>query len=183
MNKYFLIISLTTCLASTSVQSAVYKYVDKYGNTSFSNNPTNSKQKKEVIINTPNSIHIPIIPPNKNIKKKKKVSRLTYKSLVLTEPLNESTFHGFKPIIITAKSVPELYKNHSLKLIVDGKTIGHPQRSMDFVLRDTYRGKHKIAVQIVDVSGKMIKETSIKIYVFKPIIKKNKLKDLKPMPQ
>lgn len=79
-------------------------------------------------------------------------------SVVITRPQAGDTVHdntGAVPVTVSVKGgvVPAA---HVLRVLLDGKTYGAEQRTLDFVLQGVERGEHNLQVQLVDAKGTVV---------------------------
>lgn len=94
-------------------------------------------------------------------------TRQAYNTFIIIDPTNEETFQNQRDIPIKLKMDPLLQPGDKIQLIVDGKTAGGPIEDLNqLALHDIERGKHQLAVVLVDSSGVIIKQTeTITIYI------------------
>ncbi|MDP0560977.1 MAG: hypothetical protein QS721_01045 [Candidatus Endonucleobacter sp. (ex Gigantidas childressi)] len=133
----------------------------------FSDTPTNSEQEKEVEIE-PTNTYKAITPTIVIEKEKKKIVKITYKKLVITEPENGITLNGLSSITVNTVVTPPLHKNHNMVVLLNGKQASKPKHTTKFTLQNLHRGEHNITVQILNKKGENIIEASNTIYIFKP---------------
>ncbi|MDI1351158.1 MAG: DUF4124 domain-containing protein [bacterium] len=168
MNKLVLCGILTLFFCTSYAQ--IYKWTDEQGVVHFSDHPHQGSEKikiPEVQAYSPPSPLKTEIPPIEPSSEKKDSA---YQSITITQPLNESTIRNNDGYVAAAVQVlPDLIKGDNLQLLFDGAPMGEPQPNVLFQLNGIFRGKHTIAVKIVDEKGETIMTSdTITFYMFRP---------------
>jgi hypothetical protein len=80
-----------------------------------------------------------------------KVSELsTYSKVVISSPIDQTTFQSQDPIPVNVETQPLLQDGDKLQLIVDGKPYGQPQTESLFALAGLERGTHQIQARVIN---------------------------------
>lgn len=139
------------------LQAQIYTWTDNNGVVHFSDEPhPGAKQivlPKTISSSTPEQkkTEQAALPENEALS-------FEYTDVSISQPKDEETIRnaqGFVPVVVNIS--PELQKGDLVQLIYDGQPLGKPQSAYVFSLENVLRGSHTIAVQILDVEGKVIK--------------------------
>jgi len=156
MIRAFIAILLLVCLAQTAGAETVYRQKEKDGSVSFSDRPQ-SREAKAVKLAPVSSYKPPTRNTNTQLPPPPTAASSGYDSIDIVSPKSEETFrdqYGVIPVVVGLS--PSLREGHNVQLLLDGKSIGEPQRVTSFTLSGVERGAHQIEVHIVDSQGKVI---------------------------
>ncbi len=164
--------ALLLCLIfiSISAHAQMYKWVDKNGNVSYSDQPP-FKGAEE--LKAPELSSVPAIKVNKK-KPRPKIEIKTpdtptkYTSVKIISPDNESTFQnngGNIPLSISTTPALNTAQGHYLSVSTNGKKLPGKYNTSSIQLTNMDRGTHKISVSIRNKKGKTLR-TSKPITIF-----------------
>lgn len=164
-------LSLMLILLPLVTSAAIYQSVDKNGNTTFSDQP--SENSKTVELGSATTYDAPPLPVEQStatsIQPTEIDNNVQYTALVLASPLNNSTFwQGGSAIAVQAKITPALQSGDEAVLLYDGQALSSVIETSDnlsFTI-DTYNvGKHTIAVEVRRKNKAIKTSNSINFYV------------------
>lgn len=137
-------------------KKAVYKSVDRYGNVTFTDEPSDSAETIEIK-------ELPTVnfstPPANTPSTTNTESALTgYKSFAIIAPKPEETFRNVATVTTTTQVQPPLQKNHRLKVMLDGRIL--PGQGLSRTISNVERGAHTLSAQIEDTNGKLVQQAT-----------------------
>ena len=145
------IIIITCILFSTSIQSQVYRSVDKDGNVVYSDEPSQGAQEVEVKeLETVRSLELPSQPDSR----KKPEPAPAYSHIEIINPADDTPLRdnaGNVEVIISL--APELRNGHSMVLYLDGQEYAKG-RLTSFKLENIDRGTHQLRASVVDAQDR-----------------------------
>ncbi len=152
------------------LQAQVYRTTDADGNVTFTDNKPKDGSGTEVEISPTVTIPAtPVRPPAPKTTNESKNSHNTYKSVEITSPGNDDTFHNVESIEVVARSVPAPKAGHKFQLIFDGQ-IRETSPTPRFTVTNVVRGSHTLKVDLLDANDKVLKSGSpITIHVHRAI--------------
>jgi len=169
MKNWTLLFSTFIFIFSSTVlaESKIYHWVDKDGETHFSDTAAPESNSQEVNIRNQNLF----INTDKNqiesegadiqlevLNEQKKIS---YRADI-TSPSENTTIHSNEGTInIQVSIIPEKKIDDTLQLYLDGKKIGEPQLSSTMRALNIDRGTHQIQVFVLDKAGNLLTKTQI----------------------
>jgi hypothetical protein len=163
MRKYFLVLLL---LAPLSAMAAIYKSVDSNGDVVFSDKP--SPDAKEIPEPTPNTVHLPKLPPPEAVKEKK-VEKTVYTSLIIASPAANETIHSNPGILsIKLKLTPALNTKigDRVNILVDGYVLLKNSSQLSVEIPDINRGSHRVQAVVSDKQGAtLIKSDDVQFFM------------------
>ncbi len=139
--------------------AALYKGVDAEGNVVYSDQPFDTAEKF-----TPPSISVMDAAKTKTDKTKKveeKPAEFKYTSFDIISPKNNQTIQNESEVAVSLKIKPGLNiaKNHSIRMLVNGKPVIKNTQSLSFKVEGLERGANELQAQIRDESGKVVART------------------------
>lgn len=158
-------------ILSMTAQAAIYKTIDENGNVVYSDSRPAGQNSKEVDLKpiTP----MPALSPQKNSQKKPsepKSSKYYYSELKVIDPANGATIRNEGNFTVRIQVSPKLATSHRVRLLLDGKKVDKPKRSLRFTLLNIDRGSHDLKVEIIDSRGRLIQSSAnSKVYVQRTI--------------
>lgn len=152
-------------LAFPGMSSAkIYRWVDEQGVEHFSDKPKQGSQE----IQLPDPGHYKPSPSPKRKPQKPIIEeRAEYESLAITEPTQNATVrNNAGRVSVSVTTQPNLHAGHKLQLLLDGRRVGRPSATTQFVLLDVYRGAHTLAAIIIDAKGKTLHQSdAVRFYM------------------
>jgi len=146
------ILTILFLLLSMPVQAVeVYRSVDQYGNTVFSDQPSDDAEKIEVR-------ELPVVPGMESIPSVSPRPRVVarYNAVSITSPANDQTyFRGDGDLLVTVRTEPRLSGADTLVLYLND-TEHASGRATSFTIPELDRGTHQLRVAIKDGSGNIV---------------------------
>ena len=170
MNKILipiLLILLFLGLAANPVFSQIYQTINEDGSVSYSDQPPLNEASQEVQLR-PTIIQPAVsIPVEQPVLAAQNSPSIVNKSLRINAPLDESVLHGpDNQVAINVSVTPAIESHEQLQLLHNGQAFGAAQSSSQWNLFRLNPGTHKIAVQLVDETGRVLNQSSdITLYV------------------
>lgn len=158
-NRLFYLTTLIflTFSISTFAETKVYHWVDKDGNSHFSDTPT--PETEEVVLNQQN-----VLPENKINAHDLSIETdevIKYQATI-TSPEDDSSMRSNDGTInVHVSTTPEKKNNHKLQLFLDGIALGEPQISPTIRALNIDRGTHLVQVHLLDKNGQMLAKTQV----------------------
>jgi hypothetical protein len=151
----------------------VYKHIDEKGNITFSDQAAPGATPVE--INTPNTSRPPsttAFPTSATTAEsddEAAANNIDYK-VSITNPADETIIpRGPGNFSLSASVSPSLKSGHTVQLLMDGAPRQEPQTQGNWALTNVFRGEHKLAVAVIDKSGKTLATSeAVTVYVFRP---------------
>lgn len=176
MPKYLQsILSFSVCLlCSWNIYAAIYKSTDPQGNTSYSDQPTETNLQPITLMPlstmdgfTPSML---LSSPTENNAFTSSASE--YNSLTLLSPMNEQTIwdNNGELIVRVAMSSP-LQPGDTLQIILDNKIIADSRGTLQVDLRQITRGTHTLQAQILNKSDQICKVSQVVVFYMHKTIK------------
>lgn len=164
MQRSVLLLGLGLAIGANA---AIYRWVDDKGMIHFSDRP--QPGAKRVRIRTPQTFNGPAVdestskPPQASSSKK-------YKTVQITQPEPEATIRNNQGMVaVSVYLQPGLQTHHRVKVLLDGKSIGEPQKNTVFSLRGIFRGEHTLQVSVVNNKGVVYgQSTPVTFYMHRP---------------
>ena len=159
MNKIVLLLAFITFINSTSVLAEMYKWVDKEGNISYSDQPPFKGAKK---LDPPQISTTPAVavPEKKTTPKKTEEKLAKYSFFKITSPENDATIrdnNGNFTISMRSKPALNVAEGHYISVLLDGKAI-QKQSSTTVNLSNIDRGTHKISAVIKNKNNQVLRK-------------------------
>ncbi|MDN3653716.1 DUF4124 domain-containing protein [Thalassotalea ponticola] len=166
-----LLLSLVTPVADAA--SKVYVWRDENGNMVFSDSPKPGAAEvgeeievkdKQTIISSVDTSILDVKP--EPVKEQYEVE--------ITQPEDHATIRDNSGSIYIAGRVAPLFKRgYQVRLMFNGQQHGEPQTRSVFILRDVDRGEHKIKLELLDDTGKVIASSNERtVYLHRARIKR-----------
>ncbi|KTD34178.1 hypothetical protein Lmor_1575 [Legionella moravica] len=171
MKKLLLAVSCMVLICASYAQ--IYKWTDSQGVVHFSDRPhPGSEQLK---IPDTQSYTPPVKPSGGDTQNQDKNDTTTseehkYTKIGIIQPLNEATIRNNQGYVVVAVELePTLAQGDSVQIIFDGAPMGEPQQNLLFQLNGIYRGKHTLAVQVINSEGEvLLTSDTITIFMHRP---------------
>ena len=162
-----IIILALLCLPLSSVDAAVYTWIDEEGNSHFSDKPQAGAKKiklKESSSYTPPETHKAKVESDTKTEKETKTDQraVKYSEILIDEPENDATIRsneGNVPVSIRAK--PRIQADHEIQLYLDDTKLADTSKTGVIELRGVERGSHSLVAAIVDQNGKELIRSDI----------------------
>jgi len=176
----FKLLSVLLCILfnSSNALAQMYKWVDKEGNISYSDQPPfkGAEQLDAPALTTMPATAIPKKSPAKAEPEeeddKKEVTK--YTELKITSPQNDATIRdnsGNFSIAFSAKPALDSNFGHYFSVSMDGKVIKNKLTSGSASFSNIDRGTHKISVSVKNKSGKtLLKSKSVTVYLHRQVV-------------
>lgn len=155
--------ALLCLLAPVLATAEVYTYVDSQGNRVFTDQPHSNAKRVPLapsnrIAANPGAVKVlkPQTPPTA-VKQPPSVPYQLLRILVPEPDAEVRSSPG--ELIVSVTSEPSLQPGHSYRLLLDGKPTGEPGSSPVFALAAIDRGRHQLAVEILDTAGRIVERT------------------------
>lgn len=149
----------------------IFKWTDSQGVVHFSDNPHSGAQK--VVVPKAQSFSPPVSQTpvtNEEPKKKSVPGDAKYTKITIMQPQNEATIRNNQGYVVVAVELePALVDGDMLQMLFDGAPMGEPQPNTLFQLNGIYRGKHTLAVQVLNAAGEVLLTSDpITIFMHRP---------------
>lgn len=168
--KLGFVAGLLVTLAMPAV-AEVYRHVDKDGNVTFSDEP--SEGAEEVRVKPVTTVTLPKLkdvqtPPRRTADEGE---RAPYENITFVAPNNDEAFHsGSGDVAFQVTSTPPLRNGHKYEVALDGQPVGQ-STSGTVMVRNVFRGTHDAAVHVVDRNGARIQTgESISFTIHRPSV-------------
>ena len=184
-----LLLAVTCMLLICASYAQIYKWIDSQGVVHFSDRPHPGSE--QIKIPDAQSYTPPVKQSGSDTENQEKKETSTseehkYTKIGIVQPLNEATIRNNQGYVVVAVELePALAQGDNLQIIFDGAPMGDPQPNLLFQLNGIYRGKHTIAVQVINSEGEvLLTSDSITIFMHRPRVgmvqgtKKNTTKNL-----
>lgn len=152
---------LTICVLmvlSFSIQAELYKWVNKDGETVYSDTPPNDTTepiKLPEISVTPAVKYKPRQKPEQTSEKDTKA--INYTDFKIQRPVNNAIIRDNPGNLSVSLSLqPDLAADHSINVLLDGQVLIQNHKRLSAQLNNIDRGSHSLSAQVVDKNGKVI---------------------------
>lgn len=138
----------------------VYTYIDAEGNRVFTDKPRSGNAERVELApsNSMPAIQMQTAPATAPQASPEPTQR--YNLLRILVPQPDATIRDSAGnLIVSVNSDPGLFPQHSYRLLLDGVQIGEAGSSPVFPLENIDRGTHQLAVEIIDLQGRIIERT------------------------
>ncbi|WP_445940359.1 DUF4124 domain-containing protein [Pseudomonas sp.] len=136
----------------------VYTYIDAEGNRVFTDKPR-SGDVERVELAPSNSMPTIQTQTAPTVEAPPEPSQ-RYSLLRILVPQPDATIRDSAGnLIVSINSEPKLFPQHSYRLLLDGVQVGEAGSSPVFPLENIDRGTHQLAVEIIDLQGRIIERT------------------------
>ncbi len=129
----------------------VYKSVDQYGNTVFSDVPSDNAEKIDVG-------EVPTIPAVEEQAPLQSSPKLLphYRTLELSSPVHDQTyFRSEGDLLVSIRLIPRLASNHTVVVYLNSNEF-LSGRSLSYSIPELDRGTYQLRVAIKDGEGKIL---------------------------
>jgi hypothetical protein len=157
----------------TTAQADVYKSVDKYGNVTYTDDPSTAQKSgkaKKVQVRPTN-----VMPAGKELKAARSRPEPTPQSkhpnynIRIVSPTDEHTVTaGQRDLIVAVSLQAPLTRGAKIAFYMDGKLLGKGTVN-NYSIREIFRGEHNIYAQVESRKGKVLsKSDTVTVYVHRP---------------
>lgn len=184
--KIIQLLALYLCLifSSSTVLAQMYKWVDKDGNISYSDQPPykGAEQLDAPALTTmqPTAIPKKTKASDTSDKEKEEEAPTVYSYLKITSPQNDMTIRdnsGNFSVSIGIKPALNTDQGHTLSLSLSGKVVKSKLSSTSINLTNIDRGTHKLSVSIKDKTGKTLRKSKpTTVHLYRQIIRRKQAK-------
>ncbi|WNO60400.1 DUF4124 domain-containing protein [Rheinheimera sp. MMS21-TC3] len=159
MKKVFLLLMLVVIALPISAQQQdkkIFVTRDAKGNLVFSDSPQLGAE--EVTLTSRPNI-VPATDPNFPNTKEPKTEQY---EVSIIQPEDQGTVRDNTGSVYVSGQISPMFKRGlRVRLLVDGQSQSEPQNNTVFILRDIERGEHKLQLELLDQSGKLIATSPI----------------------
>lgn len=160
-------------IPATIAQADVYKSVDKYGNVTYTDDPSTAQKSgdaQKVQVRPTN-----VMPAGKALKPHQSRAEPTPRSthpnynIRIVSPTDEHTVTaGQRDLIVAVSLQAPLAKGAKIAFYMDGKLLGKGTVN-NHSIREIFRGEHNIYAQVESAKGKVLsKSDTVTVYVHRP---------------
>lgn len=153
--------------------AAVYTQTDSNGNTIYSDTPFENSQKIEIpqsasTVTTP--VEKPQVQqpaassPTTTSAPETGSTTQTYTEFLIKSPTDQQTFQNEREIPVEVSVKPDLQKDDTIQLFIDGQAYGNPVTSTHIVTKQLDRGLHTVYVVLYNQSKSIIKKSGTIIF-------------------
>lgn len=166
--RYFILLMLL--VLPFSVSAKIYKWTDSQGNVHYGDKPRSGAQRIKLPPMQSYTSEVPI-DTSSEVKQETEVveGEIEYK-VSITQPEEQATIrnnHGSLAVSVNTK--PSLDRSHRVVVMLDGQRVGDPQRSTAFTLQGIFRGKHQVAVEVIDSNKAVVGSSeAVTFYMHRP---------------
>ncbi|PTQ90051.1 DUF4124 domain-containing protein [Agitococcus lubricus] len=165
---YSLMIGLITVLLATTTQAGIYKSYDKNGNVIYSDTgSTNAVEVEEKPVAT-----MPALPRSVIEKKMKKPETTnvvgaptSYQISIDKLKSGDTIQHGDEPFSPMISLDPSLWREHHLKVSLDGQFYNQDTFAPNIDPSKLERGQHRLDIKAVDKDGNVLGSTTVDFFV------------------
>ena len=156
------VLALLLCLVPTLVSAGVvYKYIDKQGNTVYTDQPRQGAQR--VDLPEPSTYSPPKLPPRVTTTAKpgKDSVAPVYSLLTLTSPEPDASIWdntGDLLVVYTLEPALKTKIGHRMVVLVNGEALA-PVNGTRVELKNVDRGTHQLQARIIDADGEVLIES------------------------
>ena len=155
-----------------SSQAELYKWIDKDGETFYSDEPPHDKAQPLVpppLTTTPAIKYKPKAKAEKQQEKKQEEKQTIYSSFKITSPANNETLHdnaGNITVSFAIKPKLDIKAGHRIAVLVNSQSKIEGSTGLTIGLKNLDRGTHSIKAVIKNKQKKIIKSTnSVTIHI------------------
>ncbi|WP_092016231.1 DUF4124 domain-containing protein [Marinobacter daqiaonensis] len=148
--------SLATAFLSLPVSAEVYRQVDKDGNVTFTDEPTEGAERIQVKPVTTITMPKPETVLRQVEEDEEIGDQSAYESATFVSPVDEEAFYsGSGNIELRVTSEPALREGHRFEITLDGQPVGQT-RSGSVSVQNVFRGTHSAGVHVINEAGERI---------------------------
>ncbi|NVJ66402.1 MAG: DUF4124 domain-containing protein [Gammaproteobacteria bacterium] len=171
-SAFYLIVSVILLLLGLSLvaeEKVLYKKVDKNGRVIFTDKPVPGSKK--MVINT--NKNVMSIPKGKTKSSTaveedadKDKEAQAYEVLAIEQPSHDEAVRANDGnLYVIVALTPHLAREHCVRLLMDGATIGADQKVPYFSLTNIDRGTHQLTAQIInDETGEILQSSDTRTF-------------------
>jgi len=157
--------------ASFTANAAIYQYIDKDGNVTYTDQPVQgAKRIKQIQLPVQKPVPAPpktesrfnLLTNEKIAVPEKAKKAKPYTRVEITKPKDDEGVRGNNgDLFISVALMPALQTSfgHKIQLLFDGKKLPGSWQSNNIMLKEVYRGTHTLAAIVVDDKGKIVKQS------------------------
>ncbi|EWH11764.1 hypothetical protein DS2_03035 [Catenovulum agarivorans DS-2] len=145
---------LTLLFALEAVAAKVYVHRNAEGVLVFSDTPHPDAEE----ISPKSKIEsIPSSTPQTYSGSSKQQAQSPQYQVRLVQPIDQATIRDNTGSVYVAVQVSPTYQaEHQVRVLLDGEAVIQPQNRSVFMLKNVFRGEHKLKVELLDANGKVI---------------------------
>jgi len=152
----------------TKVKARIYTWVNKDGNTVFSDSPKAGAEEVEV-----NESNTTYSADTSKLDLTPKIIKDDYQVVIHQPKQNDTLRDNTGSVYVSGSIKPIFKKGLNVQLYLDDKPYGKPQPHSMFVLRNVDRGEHVIKMKILNNKGKIIAlSESVTFYLHRASVNK-----------
>ena len=164
------LVTLSLMLANFA-QATIYKTTDEDGNTVFTDVRPENLPSEEVELRQINPTRPGSVSRDWRRGSAFEQNKITYERVEITEPANNATIRNQQSFTVRIKTRPKIARGHRVRLLLDGKVVGKPQRKLIFTLKNVDRGTHSLTAEVIDSKKKVITSASNTVHVHRTIVR------------
>lgn len=161
MNKSLLLLVLCMLLPTFADAQAkkVFVTTDENGVLVFSDSPQVGAEEVNFLAR-PN-----VMPATDPTLPKARQPASEQYEISIMQPEDQATVRdNTGSVHVSGRITPSFKRGLRVKLLIDGQAQAEPQNSTIFVLRDIERGEHKLEMQLLDATGKVIATSPVSTF-------------------
>ncbi|MCD6046576.1 MAG: hypothetical protein K0S08_223 [Gammaproteobacteria bacterium] len=143
-----------------TAQAEIYQSYESNGGLHFADTYSKGSQ-----IFAPSPERINILPsvnniaPSTNLDKSQTLANIT---LSISRPKDGTSINNQDIIPVSIRLQPGLSEGNQLQLLLDSKSIGIPQKSLEFILpANLARGTHQLQAQLIDANNHVLRSSQV----------------------
>lgn len=145
----------------TYAESKIYHWVDKDGNSHFSDTPAVGDE--EVQLHEQNILVNQKVPKRETapIETTEEEPAIEYQATIVSPADDEAIRSNEGTLNIHVSTSPAKKNSHKFQLYLDGKPLGQPQISPTIKAQNIDRGTHQLEVHLIDDDGGLLAKTQV----------------------
>lgn len=156
-------------LCALVAEAEVYKSVDKYGNITYTDDPSKAHKRGEQT----EKVKVPptnIIPAGKSIEALPEDDPIDedipdYQVRIISPTQEHTVTPGQRDLIIAVSTAVPLEGNAQFAYYMDGELLGKTSLN-NYSIREILRGEHQLSVAVVDQNNRVLSRSdSVTVYV------------------
>lgn len=161
--------ALTLLLTSAVTTAAIYKTVDKHGNTVYTDNPPANQPAETVELPSLNTQ--PPVSVQQRSRTTQSHAATRYQVSINAPAPGAQIPMGQHEIPVSVELSPALQDGDYLQVLLNGTPFGGVFYSPQIVLTEVYRGEHSLQVGVFSQDGEeLARSESVTLYVQRPSV-------------
>ncbi|MDO3385478.1 DUF4124 domain-containing protein [Gilvimarinus sp. SDUM040013] len=163
----------TLIFCALSASAEVYKSVDKYGNVTFTDDPSSAQKRGEKTekVNVPPTNIVPggkAIEPMREEDDEPGEEHPDYQIKVISPTDQHTLTPGQRDLVIAVTTTAPLRHNAQFAYYMDGTLLGKTDLN-NYSIREITRGEHNLHVEVIDRNDRVLSSsTPVTVYVHRP---------------